>query len=88
MKVYQKDVLYGQGDQSEEIFFIIKGRVKFYYNTNFKQIEAQPNLVPINLHVEGSYFGDNDVLINSGRDGRDSSAIADVECQLLVINKY
>jgi len=40
MKVYQKDVLYGQGDQSEEIFFIIKGRVKFYYNTNFKQIGA------------------------------------------------
>jgi len=27
------------------------------------------------------------VLINSGRDGRDSSAIADIECQLLVINK-
>ena len=80
IKVYPKDVLYGQGDQSQEIFFIIKGRVKFFYNTNFQDVRAKPNNVPINLHVEGSYFGDNDVLINQGRDGRDSSAIADVEC--------
>lgn len=50
-------------------------------------MHASPNNVPINLHVEGSYFGDNDVLLNQGRDGRDSSAIADVECQLLVISK-
>ena len=87
IKVYSKDVLYGQGDQSAEIFFIIRGRVKFFYNVNFKDVHALPNNVPINLHVEGSYFGDNDVLLNQGRDGRDSSAIADVECQLLVISK-
>jgi len=42
---------------------------------------------PINLHVEGSYFGDNDVLLNGGRDGRDSTAIAETECALLVITK-
>ena len=41
----------------------------------------------INLHVEGSYFGDNDVLLNGGRDGRDSTAIAETECALLVITK-
>ena len=39
------------------------------------------------MHVEGSYFGDNDVLLNEGRDGRDSTAQAEVECQLLVITK-
>lgn len=37
MKVYQKDILYGQGDPSEDIFFIIKGRVKFYYKRPFTE---------------------------------------------------
>lgn len=36
MKVYKHDILYGQGDQSEEIFFIIMGRVKFYYLHSLK----------------------------------------------------
>lgn len=42
---------------------------------------------PFNLHVEGNYFGDNDVLINNGDEGRDSTAIAVTDCQLLVISK-
>ena len=32
MKVYKDDALYGQNDPAEEVFFIIKGRVKLYYN--------------------------------------------------------
>lgn len=39
------------------------------------------------MHVQGSYFGDNDVLCNQGRDGRDTTAIAETECQLLVIKR-
>lgn len=72
MKVYQKDILYGQGDQSEEIFFIVKGRVKFYVNLYFNcpelelqnegEIDDKLTHMPFNMHVEGSYFGDNDVL--------------------------
>lgn len=84
MKVYKKDILYGQLDQPEEIFFIIKGRVKFYYNKNFRACaldsEAKPDMIPINMHVQGSYFGDNDVLINKGKSGRDSTALAQAEC--------
>lgn len=98
MKVYKNDILYCQGDPSEEIFFIIKGRVKFYYKRpepTTKQMElkakgkikSKVELTPINLQVEGSYFGDNDVLLNEGRDGRDSTAIAETECQLLLITK-
>lgn len=98
MKVYKKDILYGQGDPSEEIFFIIKGRVKFYYErpeptTKLMELKAKGKnkskveLTPINMHVEGTYFGDNDVLLNQGRDGRDSTAIAETECQLLLITK-
>lgn len=49
--------------------------------------KSKVELTPINLHVEGSYFGDNDVLLNQGRDGRDSTAIAETECQLLLITK-
>ncbi len=47
-----------------------------------------PQYEAINLHVQGSYFGDNDVLINNGRNGRDTTAIAETECQLLVLTKY
>jgi len=30
MKVYAKDILYSQGDTAEEVFFIMKGKVKIY----------------------------------------------------------
>lgn len=96
MKMYKKDILYSQGDPAEDIFFIIKGRVKFFYETKVSEDDRKllkernvqlPEPVPINLHVEGNYFGDNDVLVNQGKDGRDSTAIAETECQLLVIGK-
>ena len=45
------------------------------------------SLIPINLHVEGSYSGDNDVLLNQAREGRDLTAIAETECQLFLITK-
>lgn len=76
MNVYRKDFLYNQGDQSEEVFFIFKGRVKFFYkppkpseevdvvDESQHNSEAVEYPEPINLHVEGSYFGDNDVLLN------------------------
>jgi hypothetical protein len=51
MRVYQKDILYGQGDNSEEIFFIVAGRVKFYYNIFFNEPEKQPLMRPFNMHV-------------------------------------
>ena len=43
--------------------------------------------VPFNMYVEGSYFGDSDVLAGDGKASRDGTAIADCECHLLVINR-
>jgi hypothetical protein len=36
----------------------------------------QPRLEPFCLYVEGSMFGDQDILLDNGRDGRDSTSIA------------
>ena len=85
MKVYTKDILYHQEDQSEELFFIVTGEVKFYVKLN---IEGQkPKNVPIHKYVAGSYFGDSDVLLNQGRDGRESTARAMMDCMLQVITR-
>mmetsp|Transcript_3992 Transcript_3992/g.6008 ORF Transcript_3992/g.6008 Transcript_3992/m.6008 type:complete len:84 (+) Transcript_3992:2790-3041(+) len=42
---------------------------------------------PFALYVEGSYFGDQDILMNNGRNGRDSTAVAQTDCSLLVVTK-
>lgn len=87
MKVYKMDFLYGQGDEAAEIFFIFRGRVKFYFNTGRQDDKGIDILKPINVTVEGSYFGDIEVLLNQGREGRLAIAMAMQECQLLVITK-
>jgi len=38
-------------------------------------------------YVEGSYFGDSDVFGQDAGKGRDSTAIAETECSLLVLHK-
>jgi CRP-like cAMP-binding protein len=87
MKIYAKDTLYCQGDYAEEVFFIYQGRVKMYYDLNEK-LEGKPILVPFNLYVEGSYFGDSDIFSAEGiKSVRDSTAISVFESQLLVITK-
>ena len=75
MKVWKTDPLYGQGDQAEEIFFIFKGRVKFWYNVVTEPGKDAVNK-PINVSVGGSYFGDVEVLLNQGREGRLAMAVA------------
>ena len=87
MKVYKDDALYGQNDPAEEIFFIIKGRVKQYYNIFCHQPMKDARNVPVNITVEGSYFGDVEVILNQGRDVRKVMAVAKVESQLLVVTK-
>ena len=78
LKVYEEDVLYNQGDTAEEVFFILKGRVKLYCDANEGDEKLGQNPLPFNLYVEGSYFGDSDVLGRDVKDGRDGSAIAEV----------
>lgn len=85
MNVHPKDVLYNQGDHAEEIFFIVKGRVKLFYDLS--EGLGEPNNVPFNLYVEGSYFGDLEILVEERAEGRDGTAEADDVCQLLVLNR-
>jgi len=87
MKVYKDDALYGQNDPAEEIFFIIKGRVKLYYNIFCLSPDKDAQYVPCNICVEGSYFGDVEVILNQGRDVRKAMTVAKVESQLLVVTK-
>lgn len=44
-------------------------------------------MVPFNVYVEGSYFGDSDIFVDESRSVRDSTAIASVVSYLLVITK-
>ena len=62
MKVYRKDILYNQGDYAEEVFFILKGRVKMYIDVNEGNTDGIIINVPFNLYVEGSYFGDSEIF--------------------------
>ncbi|CDW89105.1 cation channel family protein [Stylonychia lemnae] len=85
MKVYSKDILYSQGDHPEEVFFIQLGRVKLCYDISEGE-NSQPINIPFNMYVEGSYFGDLEILLKKcRRQGRDGTAIVDSECHLLVI---
>ena len=48
--------------------------------------QDNPINVPFNMYVEGSYFGDLEILLSRYKKlGRDSTAIVDSECHLLVI---
>lgn len=86
MKVYAKDQLYCEQDYAEEVFFIFEGRIKLHVNINNLHYGG-PILVPFNLYVEGSYFGDSDIFVTDTRNIRDSTAVADVRSELLVITR-
>lgn len=46
-----------------------------YYDVNLMQ--GLPTLlIPFNLYVEGSYFGDSDIFVEDGRNVRDCTAVA------------
>ena len=87
MKVYRGDALYGQNDPPEEIFFIIKGRVKHYFNIFSHRPDKEAHYIPVNVSVEGTYFGDIECILNQGQDVRKTMAVALEECQLLVITR-
>ena len=85
MKVFSKDILYNQSDHPEEVFFISKGRVKLFVDINLGKLDTPIN-VPFNMYVQGSYFGELEILDTAYKDsGRDGTAIVDSECHLLVI---
>jgi CRP-like cAMP-binding protein len=57
-----------------------------YYDVN-EALDGKIINAPFNLYVEGSYFGDSEIFISDDRNSRDCTAIAETECQLLVITR-
>lgn len=58
-----------------------------YFNVNEGANDGKIINIPFNLYVEGSYFGDSDLFVTENRNVRDCTAIAVIECQLLVITR-
>lgn len=55
-----------------------------HIDVNEETTADEPNNVAMIAYVEGSFFGDSDILFQDENKGRDSTAIADEECHLLV----
>jgi hypothetical protein len=69
MTLYDNDILFNQGDQAEEIFFVYYGSVLHYIDIlDFMNMEPfikadQAFNIPMCLFSNGSYFGDNEVVL-------------------------
>ena len=88
--MFDNDILFSQGDQAEEIFFIFHGGVLLYVDlseiVDMKQFVKEDSAfnVPLAIYSNGSYFGDNDVLLQ--RNGyRSITGICQGDCQIYAI---
>ena len=71
-KLYQGDILYSQGDIADEVIFVLNGSFSLYIDISDKielpdkLIDRETNAfnVPFSLYRQGSYFGDEDVLVD------------------------
>lgn len=90
LNLFDNDILFSQGDQAEEIFFIFHGGVLLYVDlseiVDMKQFVKEDSAfnVPLAIYSNGSYFGDNDVLLQ--RNGyRSITGICQGDCQIYAI---
>jgi len=90
INLFENDILFSQGDQAEEIFFIFHGRVLILFDltdiVNMKTLVKDNECfnVPICIYSDGSYFGDNDVILQ--RNGyRQMTAVCQQDCQIFSI---
>ena len=90
LNLFDNDILFSQGDQAEEIFFIFHGSVLLY--VDLSEIVDMQTLVkgdkcfnvPLAIYSNSSYFGDNDVLLQ--RNGyRSITGICQGDCQIYAI---
>ncbi len=63
---------------------MLKGRVKMLFDVSGGV--GRPINMVFTIYVEGQYFGDSDVFTKDKKYGRDSTAMADSECHILVID--
>ena len=85
MSFFSGENLFLQHEHAEEIYFIQKGCVKLLYD--LLEGEAEPLMIPFNKYIEGSYFGDSDVLADDDNEGRDGTAEVDAESIIFVMNR-
>ena len=78
------EYLFTQKEQAEDVYFILKGKVKLMYDLTEGETDV-PYHIPFNMYVEGSYFGDSDVLADTNNEGRDGTALVDAESVIFVI---
>ena len=68
---YHNDIIFNQGDQAEEIFFILRGNVLLYIDVvdflNMEPFIKQNSVfnMPLAIFNNGSYFGDNDCFLQT-----------------------
>lgn len=86
MNFFAGEYLYIQNEHADEVYFILKGKVKLMYDLTDGEI-PKPYNIPFNMYVEGSYFGDSDVLADNEREGRDGTALVDAESVIFVITR-
>ena len=71
-KLFQRDILYSQADMADEIIFVLKGSFSLYKDISDEidlpatiiDMTTQSFNVPFSLYRMGSYFGDEDVLVD------------------------
>lgn len=92
MNLYDNDILFNQGDQADEIFFVYNGSFILYIDLlDFMNMEPflksdQAFNIPLCLYTNGSYFGDNEVLLN--KNGfRQTTAICQQDSQIYVLKR-
>ncbi|CAI2370128.1 unnamed protein product [Moneuplotes crassus] len=75
-------VIYNQQEKGKEMYFILKGRIKLWYNLSTRYL-SPPSMKGFNQYVEGSYFGDCDIFTGI----HDSTAMPATEVNLLVLSR-
>lgn len=84
MNFFAGEYLFTQHEQADEVYFILKGKVKLMYDLTEGETD-KPYLIPFNMYLEGSYFGDSDVLADKNNEGRDGTALVDAKSVIYVI---
>ena len=70
---YEGDLVFSQGDVSDEIVFVLRGHVTLFVDiSDLVELpegtidhQSQAFNVPFSVYNKGSYFGDEDVLLES-----------------------
>ena len=83
MNFFAGEYLYLQKEHANEVYFILRGKVLLMYDLMTGTEVPKSFNIPFNMYIEGSYFGDSDVLVQKDmkeddqETGRDGTALVD-----------